>query len=533
MRAELAVAHRAFRQLWLTATVWAVVFGATVAASAVTYVSSFPDLASRQQIAASTGQDAGVSMLLGPISAIDTVGGYTVYKCYVFLTTIGAIWGLLAATRLLRGEEDTGRWQLVLAGGTRASRATLATLAALAGAVAIVFAGTVGGTLLAARNPDVGFATGDALVYGLSIATAPAVFIALGALTSQLGRSRRVATGLGMTVFGIAFVVRMLADSGTATHWMLWLTPFGWIERMRPFSENDPRPLLVAAAVVAVLAGLAVVLAARRDTGSGVLASRDTAPPRWWGLQSPLGLAARLDWPVLVAWCGGALGAAYAFGIIAKIATGSIPTSFNDVLGKFGLQGSFLRQFLGVSFLFFATLVALVPVSQVGALADEETSGRLVHLLVRPVRRWTLLAGRLALATTAVVVAAVLSGFGAWAGAKTQGVDPGLGSMLGAGLNLIPTALVVLGAGAVVLAVAPRAAAPAVYGIVTWSFLGDLLASLVDGLGWLERLSLFHYLALAPAQGIDAATACVCVAVAAALAGLALTLFSRRDVATG
>src|SRR5581483_5050937 len=165
------------------------------------------------QIAASTGQDAGVSMLLGPISAIDTVGGYTVYKCYVFLTTIGAIWGLLAATRLLRGEEDTGRWQLVLAGGTRASRATLATLAALAGAVAIVFAGTVGGTLLAARNPDVGFATGDALVYGLSIATAPAVFIALGALTSQLGRSRRVATGLGMTVFGIAFVVRMLADS--------------------------------------------------------------------------------------------------------------------------------------------------------------------------------------------------------------------------------------------------------------------------------------------------------------------------------
>ena len=69
-------------------------------------------------------------MLLGPVSAIDTVGGYTVYKGFVFLTTIGAIWALLAATRLLRGEEDAGRWQLVLAGSTRAARATAATLVA-------------------------------------------------------------------------------------------------------------------------------------------------------------------------------------------------------------------------------------------------------------------------------------------------------------------------------------------------------------------------------------------------------------------
>ena len=38
-----------------------------------------------------------------------------VYKCFVFLTTIGAIWAVLITTRLLRGQEDTGRWQLMLA----------------------------------------------------------------------------------------------------------------------------------------------------------------------------------------------------------------------------------------------------------------------------------------------------------------------------------------------------------------------------------------------------------------------------------
>ena len=128
-RVDLAIARRAFKQLWISATVWALVFGGTIAASALSYVNSFPDEASRQQLAASTSGDAGISILLGPVTAIDTVGGYTVYKCFVFLTTIGALWGLLAATRLLRGDEDTGRWHLVLAGGTRASRATTATLA--------------------------------------------------------------------------------------------------------------------------------------------------------------------------------------------------------------------------------------------------------------------------------------------------------------------------------------------------------------------------------------------------------------------
>ena len=117
---DVAIARRAFKQLWISATVWALVFGGTIAASALSYVNSFPDAASRRQLAASTSGDAGISILLGPVTAIDTVGGYTVYKCFVFLTTIGALWGLLAATRLLRGEEDTGRWQLVLAGATRA-----------------------------------------------------------------------------------------------------------------------------------------------------------------------------------------------------------------------------------------------------------------------------------------------------------------------------------------------------------------------------------------------------------------------------
>ena len=47
---------------------------------------------------------------------------------------------------------------------------------------------------------------------------------------------------------------------------------------MRPFTANDPWPLLPAVAATVVLGVTAAVLASRRDVGDGVLASRDVSP---------------------------------------------------------------------------------------------------------------------------------------------------------------------------------------------------------------------------------------------------------------
>ena len=225
--------------------------------------------------------------------------------------------------------------------------------------------------------------------------------------------------------------------------------------------------------------------------------------------------------------------AAFAFGIVAKVATGAVPDSIRNTLDKFGVQGTFLRQYFGVAFLLVATVVALLPASQVGATAEEETSGRLVQLLAQPVRRVSQLSGRLALGAAGIVVAGALAGLMAWAGAQAQGVDAGFARMVGAGLNVVPTALLVLGIGAVVLAVAPRAATRTVYGVVIWSLIVDLLSSMVSGLTWLDHLSLFHYMALAPAEDPDALTVLVTLVLAGGLCVVATLLFERRDVGTG
>jgi ABC-2 type transport system permease protein len=529
-RVEAAVARRAFGQVWIGASGWAVAFGVTAAASALTYVSTFPTEASRQQIAATTGRDVGLAVLLGPVSAVGTVGGYTVYKGFVFLTTIGAIWAILAATRLLRGEEEAGRWQLVLAGDTNAWRATAATMIALGAAISVIFGGTTLIVWLAGRNPKVGFGIGETMLYASSITIIPAVFMAVGGLTSQLGRTRRLATGLGMSVFAFTFVLRMIADSGPHTRWLLWLTPFGWTELMRPFTGNDLWPLLPAAGTALGLGVATTVVAARRDVGDGLLTTAEVSPLRPFGLGSPSGLVLRLELPTLASWCAGAVASAFTLGLIAKVATGTVPTSLGNTLGKFGVHGRFINQYLGVAFLLIATVIALLPAGQIGAASEEETSGRLVHLLSRPTSRGALLGGRLALSGAGVGLAGVLAGLAGWLGARTQGIDLGLGTMVDSGLNVVPSALVALGVGAVVLSVAPRLAVRAVYATVIGSFIMDLLAPMVSGLGWLDRFSLFHYMALVPAQRAHVPAIVLTVALAVILDLAAILIFARRDL---
>lgn len=527
---ERAVARHAFARVRTSAMVWGLVFGATIASSALSYVATYPDVASRHRAAVATSGSRGLAVVLGPISEIESVGGYTVYKCFVFVTTVAAIWALLATTRALRGEEDAGRWQLRLAGATRPTRATAAALAALFAGVAVVFAGVTLCTLAAARDPDLGFGTGRTLLYGASCVVPAAVAVGVGALTSQLARTRRLASGLGLAVLGLAFVVRMAADAGPRTRWLRWASPFGWSERMRPLTEPDWRPLVPAVLATAALSAAAVVLAGRRDCGTGVVTTRDRVPLRRFGLGSATGLVARLELPVLAAWAVGAGLGAFAFGTIAQVADDALPAAAHTTLDRFGVSGTFVHQYFGVAFLFMATIVGLLPAGQFTAAAEDGATGRTALVAALPVRRYRLAAGRLGLVALAVVVVGVLTGIASWLGARVGGVDPGLGAIVGAGLNVVPTGLLVLGIGAVVSAVAPRAASATVYGVVVGSLVVDLVSSLVEGARPLERLSVFHYMALAPAQAVDATTVAVTLALAATLGLVAVALSARRDL---
>ena len=122
-----------------------------------------------------------------------------------------------------------------------------------------------------------------------------------------------------------------------------------------------------------------------------------------------------------------------------KALTGSV--SIQQVLSRLGEHGGSAAAYLSFTFLIVAVIVAFLAAGQVTAARSEEAEGRLDHLLVRPVSRWSWLASRVAFAVATLVAAGLLAGLSAWLGAASQQSGVTLSSLLGAGINVIAPAL--------------------------------------------------------------------------------------------
>ena len=88
-----------------------------------------PRRRSREKVALTFGANAGLTALLGQGQQLATVAGFTAWRAMGVLVPVGAVWAMLAATRLTRGEEDAGRTELLLAGQTTRRRAAAQAIA--------------------------------------------------------------------------------------------------------------------------------------------------------------------------------------------------------------------------------------------------------------------------------------------------------------------------------------------------------------------------------------------------------------------
>jgi ABC-2 type transport system permease protein len=513
---------------------WGAAFGVYVGTSALGYASAYPTAASRHQLAQSLGSNAGLAALLGQARQIDTVAGFTAWRSLGILSMVGAVWGILAGTRLLRGEEDAGRWELLLAGQTTRRRAAAQGLVGLAAGWAALWATTAVITVAAGRRVDPSFPLGEALFFSIALVSSAAMFLAIGALAGQLAATRRQAATIAGGVFGASLVMRLVADSGSRLQWLRWASPLGWVEGLHPMTGSQPLLLVPIVVLVAGVSILTLRLAGDRDLGASILPAHDSAAARTRLLSGPAGLAVRLIRPTAVGWIAAIGAGGLLLGLVAQSAADATAgsTAAQEILGHLGAPRFDAKAYLGVAFLFVITAVCLVAAGQVAATREEEADGRLDNLLVRPVSRSTWLAGRLAAATGLVVACGLFAGILAWVGAISQGTDVGFGGLVLAGLNAAPPALFVLGLGTLAHGVLPRLAAVAAYGLIAWSFLVELIGSVLNASQWLLDTSVLHHVAPAPATDPDWISAAGLVGLGLAAAIIGGLVFSRRDLVT-
>jgi ABC-2 type transport system permease protein len=104
--AERADAGLALRQIWFGAMVGVAAIGLLLWLGVDAYHKS---QTSGGGLMTAMADIPAMRAVYGLPTAINTLGGFAVWRVEIFLTLLGTLWIVLATTRVLRGNEETGR----------------------------------------------------------------------------------------------------------------------------------------------------------------------------------------------------------------------------------------------------------------------------------------------------------------------------------------------------------------------------------------------------------------------------------------
>jgi ABC-2 type transport system permease protein len=511
--------------------VWGYIIGIVVASSAISYTRIYSTQAERDALAKAFGSNNATAALFGPAPDLQTVAGFTVFKSLMTVMVLGALWGLLTSTRLLRGEEDAGRWELLLTGQATRRSAAAQGLGGLGMGLATLWLVTASITVLTGRASSVGFSVGTSLYFSVAQVAAALMFLAVGALTSQLGATRRQAMSLGGWFLGYCYFVRMVADAGVGLHGLIWASPLGWVEELQPLTSPNPVALLPIVGFSAAATALALHFAGLRDVGGSLLRDRTHARARLRLLSGQLALSVRLLRPVVSGWVVALAATGLTLGLIAKQAGGTVSgSSVEQVFARLGAPGTSAQSFLGVCFLIVAILAGFIAAGQTTAARTEEAEGHTDNIATQPVPRTAWLGGRVAIAVVVLVLGGLVAGLSSWVGVAVEGGGVSFTTLLKAGINIVPAAICLLGIGILAMGVWPRKTSYIVYGYLGWSLLIELVGGFGSGSRWLLDTSLYHQMAAVPAVDPNWTVNGVMIGIGAAAALVGIGSFRRRDL---
>ena len=241
--------------------------------------------------------NAALIAMAGPARALNTTGGQVAWQSAAFGAILVGLMSMFIIGRHTRGEEETGRDELLRAAPVgRYAAMTAAVLDALLANLAV-------GALTSAGLIAYGLASADSIALGVGLALCGWFFTATALIGAQLTTSTRAAYGISGVVIGIAYGLRAIGDVSAPA--LSWLSPIGWYQAMHAFSGLRWWPALLLLAGAAVGTAAAYAIFDRRDYGAGVLASRPGPARAGRGLSSGLGLAWRLQRPAFLGWAIG------------------------------------------------------------------------------------------------------------------------------------------------------------------------------------------------------------------------------------
>ena len=524
-----ALAKLAFRRDRIMLPAWVYVITAAIASNSYSLNKLYPTAAARADLAASGGRNPALVFLYGRLWG-DSLGAVSAWRYGVWAAIFAALMSIFLVVRHTRADEEAGRLELV-------GSAAVGRLAALtAGLLVALAANVVLAVLLAVVLVVLGLPVAGSVAFALVITTCGLAFAAIAALAAQLAASARAARGIAIGVLGAAYLLRAVGDASGAggVSWLTWLSPLGWTEMLRPYTEDRWWVLALPLALTAAATAGAYVLVVLRDHGAGLLPDRPGSATASAFLRSPFGLAWRLQRGTLYGWAAGfaftfAASGAAAKGIGSLLGGSSqLRNAFTRLGGQAGITDAYLAAIMSLAGL----AAAAYATSAVLRLRAEETGGQAEPLLATAIgrTRWGLSHIAVAVAGTAILLAVAGVAAGLGYGLRTGSAGPEVARLLGAGLAQLPASLAVAGAAVVLFGLAPRASVAG-----AWTVVGVLV--LIALFGQVLRLSQpildvspFTHVPKLPGAAVTAAPLLWLSLAVVALVAAGLAALRRRDI---
>ncbi|WP_410660454.1 ABC transporter permease [Amycolatopsis sp. lyj-112] len=527
-RAEGAVTRHFARRMRRGVVIVALAAAGMSALVAGQYQSTFAGALDGSALRA-LAENPAIRILFGPPVALDDPGGFTVWRTGTPVQVLVAVWALLTATRLTRGDEDAGRAGLLLAGRLRPQDLLIRCMTAL-GVAAVVIASAVALALLLTGTQPTG-----AIIHAAGVLGVILTFAAVGVLAAQILPALPAATGLAVAILGAGLLLRMLADGAEKLSWAAWITPFGLTGEAAPYADNRVSPLLVLFAFPVVLTVGASVAAAHRDVGRGLLNPSGRRRPRTRLLGSIAGFAVRRTLRATAGWVFGIAAYFFLVGVLISSVLRFLQENqrFGDLAAVAGFAGLGTAEgFAAAMFGLLAIPIGLYAATRIATFASDETNRRWTPLLALPIPRHRIALTEITVTSAALLMLLAAAGLSLWTGATIAAAPLGLIPALAGAWNTAPVALLSLGAAVFALGWAPRAVAVLGALPVVGGFLLNVVLQSVEAPSWLTYLTPFGHLTSVPAEPPNWNAIIVLLAVTGFLVFAGLAGYGRRDLTT-
>lgn len=514
--------------------VWALGIAALFATSGLAITREFGDEQERAAILALAAGNPAFLFLRGLPDGTG-VGALTFFQTFSFLAVLIGLMNVFLITRHTRAEEVTDRGELLHATPIGRTSTLWSALVLALGANFVV------AVLVAGAGMLLGLGAEGAVVTGAALGSVGLVFAGIAALSAQIMPTSRGANGLGAAAVGVAYLVRGIGDAlGTATDtthvepsWVSLLSPIGWAQSTRPFSEANPLPLLVPILLGLATAGTAVLIRGRRDLGESLISQR--LGRARWASAGPWGVAIRTQRGTTIGWSVGAgvlgllAGALSPFVLEAVGANDDLAALIRRLAPQLEVDTGelFAIALLGIA----ATLAAAAGVQAMLRLRSDEADGRAELLLSARLSRTGWLGRQLAVAAGSTVVVAIIGGLAAGLGFLLAGEEASrVGTALATAAVHLPAAMIFIALTALAFAFVPRLTAAIGWGLLVLGLVVGQLGDLIGLPVWIQDLSPFRHIPAVPIESVDPVPLVVMGVIAAGAALGAVVGLRRRDV---